>query len=112
MIVRILRAWTDAPDARAYAEYLDEALVPDLASAEGNAGVIVLWRVVDERAEFLVLSLWRSKAAADAFAAAGGVEALGGADDEFVKRLALEPDDYQFYVRGDLALGASLWLDD
>lgn len=60
----IARSWTGrtrAHDADAYARYLDETGVPELAQTKGNRGVIVLRRMEGgAEAEFTVISLWES----------------------------------------------------
>jgi heme-degrading monooxygenase HmoA len=58
MIARIWRGQTRPEDAEAYLEVLKRTGVPDYQRTSGNRGVIVLRRVSDRGAEFLLLTLW------------------------------------------------------
>lgn len=67
----IARIWQGAvPEARgdAYFEYLRETGLEEYGSTEGNRGVVVLRRNRAGRAEFLLLSLWKSSEAIRRFA--------------------------------------------
>jgi heme-degrading monooxygenase HmoA len=69
VIARVWRGWTAADRTDEYVGYLNRTGVPDLRATPGNAGVYVLHRdVVDDRSEFVVLSLWDSREAIVAFA--------------------------------------------
>jgi heme-degrading monooxygenase HmoA len=69
VIARMWRGWTAADRAADYAEYVDRTGVVDLRRTPGNRGVFVLHREVeDERAEFVVLSLWDGRESIVAFA--------------------------------------------
>lgn len=68
---RIVRRWrgeTPAASAGAYAAYLERTGVRDVRATPGNRGVIVLCRVVGDRAVFEFLSFWESSEAIAAFA--------------------------------------------
>ncbi|MGH2724708.1 MAG: antibiotic biosynthesis monooxygenase family protein [Actinomycetota bacterium] len=68
MIARIWRGATRAEDADRYLGYLEQTGLPDYRATPGNRGVYVLRRLVDERAEFTLISLWESMEAIRAFA--------------------------------------------
>lgn len=88
MIVRMWRGWTAADRQDEYVDYLNRTGVRDLRATAGNRGVYVLHRPVeDERAEFVVLSLWDSRDAIVAFA---------GEDIEVAR---FYPEDDEFLVQ-------------
>jgi heme-degrading monooxygenase HmoA len=90
MIARIWRGATRAADADAYVEYLLETGLREYRETPGNAGVLGLRRVVGERAEFLLLTLWESEEAIRRFAG------------EEVELAVFYPEDERFLVdRGD-----------
>ena len=68
MIARTWRGATTALDGDRYVRYLDETGVAECRATKGNRGVFVLRRLVDERAEFLFVSLWESMDSVRAFA--------------------------------------------
>jgi heme-degrading monooxygenase HmoA len=68
MIARIWRGSTRAEDAQAYADYMGGSGGQALADTPGNRGVYMLRRIVDDTAEFVMLSLWESEDAIHAFA--------------------------------------------
>jgi heme-degrading monooxygenase HmoA len=68
MIARIWRGATRALDADRYVEYLEGTGIKDYRGTPGNQGALVLRRISNDRAEFLLLSLWESKDAIRAFA--------------------------------------------
>lgn len=86
MIARLWRGWTTAERAAEYVEYLNRTGVRDLRTTEGNRGVFVLHRPVeDERNEFLVMSLWDSRESIVAFAGADvDVARFYPQDDDFL----------------------------
>jgi heme-degrading monooxygenase HmoA len=85
VIARVWRGWTAAERAGEYVDYLDRTGVPDLRATPGNLGVYVMHREVeDDRAEFVVLSLWDSRASIAAFAG----------EDIDVARFYPEDDDF------------------
>jgi heme-degrading monooxygenase HmoA len=68
---RIVRRWrgeTPAAKADAYTAYLERTGVRDTRATPGNRGVMVLRRVVGDRASFEFLSFWESRDAIAAFA--------------------------------------------
>ncbi len=69
MIARVWRGWTQAARAGEYVDYLNRTGVPELRGTPGNSGVYVLHRTVeDDREEFVVMSLWDSRASIAEFA--------------------------------------------
>jgi heme-degrading monooxygenase HmoA len=68
MIARIWRGATRAADAERYLDYLDRTGLRDYRATPGNRGVFVLRRLREERAEFLLLTLWESFDAIATFA--------------------------------------------
>lgn len=68
MIARMWRGETRAADAEEYLDYLRRTGVADYRATPGNRDVIVLHRVLGDRAEFLLVTLWDSRDAIAAFA--------------------------------------------
>lgn len=60
MIARFWRGVTPESKANDYYEYLKSTGVKDAQAVKGNRGVIVLRRMSEGHAEFLVISLWDS----------------------------------------------------
>jgi heme-degrading monooxygenase HmoA len=85
MIARTWRGWTSAADADRYVGYLHEAGVREYRETPGNRGVLVLRRVVGDRAEFVLVTLWDSIEAVRAFAGDDeSVAVFYPQDDEFL----------------------------
>lgn len=89
MIARTWRGATAAEDSDTYVEYLHETGFAQYRATPGNRGVLALRRIVDGRAEFLLLTLWESEEAIRRFA---------GADSS---RAVFYPEDEQFLVEKD-----------
>ena len=89
MIARIWRGATKAEDADAYLEYVNETGLTQYRATPGNLGVLALRRVVDGRAELLLLTLWESEEAIRRFAG----------DD--IGRAVFYPQDERFLVDKD-----------
>jgi heme-degrading monooxygenase HmoA len=68
VIARIWRGAVRREDGDAYAEYIERTGVVGYTSTPGNRGVTMLRREVEDRCEFLMLSLWDSIDAVRAFA--------------------------------------------
>jgi heme-degrading monooxygenase HmoA len=90
MIARTWRGFTSAEDADRYLAYLRETGFKQYRATPGNRGVFGLRRLVDGRAEFLLVTLWESPAAVRAFA---------GDDPE---RAVFYPEDERYLVARDL----------
>lgn len=82
MIARIWRGATKAEDAATYLDYLDETGFTQYRATPGNQGVLALRRVVDGRAEFLLLTLWESEEAIRRFAGDDPEQAVFYPQDE------------------------------
>jgi heme-degrading monooxygenase HmoA len=86
MIARTWRGATKAEDAEAYLEYLHETGFDQYRATPGNLGVLGLRRVVDGRAELLLVTLWESEEAVRRFAG----------DD--IDRAVFYPEDERFLI--------------
>ena len=82
MIMRTWRACTAEADADTYYDYMSKAGLRRVQSAPGNRGVFVVRRLVQGKAEFLVMSLWESMEAVHAFAGPDATRAVFNPDDE------------------------------
>jgi heme-degrading monooxygenase HmoA len=61
MIARTWRGATRAEDAEAYVRYLRETGFRAFRETPGNLGALGLRRIVDGKAEFVVVSFWESE---------------------------------------------------
>ena len=68
MIARIWRGVTRAEHVDEYLDYLERTGLGEYRDTPGNLGVTVLRRLVDDRAEFVLISYWESMDAVRAFA--------------------------------------------
>ena len=89
MIVRTWRGATRAEDADAYLDYLRRTGLAEYSGTSGNRRVLGLRRIVQDRAEFLLLSFWDSEESVRRFAG----------DD--VERAVFYPEDDRFLVERD-----------
>ena len=89
MIARTWAGATRAADADRYLDYLRATGLAAYRDTPGNRGVLALRRVVGERAEFLLLTLWDSEEAIRRFAG----------DD--IGRAVFYPEDEGFLVARD-----------
>ncbi len=90
MIARTWHGVTVATQADEYLDFLVKRAIPDYQSIAGNRGVTILRRIQDAEAHFLILTLWESRAAIEAFAGADIEKAKYYAEDkEFL--LEFEP---------------------
>jgi heme-degrading monooxygenase HmoA len=92
MIARIWRGATDSKDAQDYIRYLRETGIKAYAETPGNRGAWIFWRVVEERAEFMTVSLWDSRQAIMSFA---------GSD---IDRAVFYPEDDRYLIERDLTV--------
>jgi heme-degrading monooxygenase HmoA len=92
MIARIWRGAVQAKDAHAYAAYVQRTGIEGYQRTPGNRGAWLLWRIEGDRAEFITMSLWESRAAIEAFA---------GPD---INKAVFYPDDDQFLIERDLTV--------
>ena len=89
MIARIWRGAVHAEDADEYASYMEQTGVAGYAETPGNRGVNMLRRVIGDRCEFVMFTLWDSLDAVKAFA---------GEDYETA---VFYPEDDRFLVERD-----------
>jgi heme-degrading monooxygenase HmoA len=90
MIARVWKGATRQADADRYFDYLKQTGLKDYAAIEGNQGVFVLRREGEDRAEFVLISLWESFDAIRRFAGEDLDRAVYyPADSKFL--LSLEP---------------------
>jgi heme-degrading monooxygenase HmoA len=89
MIARTWRGWTSAADADRYVEYLQRTGMREYRETPGNRAVFMLRRTVEDRAEFLLLTLWDSMESVRAFA---------GPDERIA---VFYPEDDAFLVERD-----------
>jgi heme-degrading monooxygenase HmoA len=85
----IARTWRGAvrtEDSDAYLEYLNQTGLAEYGKTPGNRGVLGLRRVVGDRAEFLLVSLWDSQEAIRQFAG------------EDIEKAVFYPEDEQFLI--------------
>jgi heme-degrading monooxygenase HmoA len=90
VIARTWRGAVRAQDADAYLEYLEATGLKEYRETPGNRGVFALRRIVDDRCEYLLLTLWDSIEAVHRFAG----------DD--VETAVFYPEDDRFLVDRDL----------
>jgi heme-degrading monooxygenase HmoA len=89
-LARLWRGATKTEDADAYLAYLHETGIPEYRSTPGNRGVFALRRIVDGRAEFLLITLWESEQAVRRFAG------------EDIGKAVFYPEDDRFLIaRGE-----------
>jgi heme-degrading monooxygenase HmoA len=68
MIARTRRGAVRAEDAPAYAAYMQRTGIEDYQRTHGNRGAWLHWRADGDRAEFITVSFWESRAAIEGFA--------------------------------------------
>ena len=91
MIARTWRGATRAEEADAYIEYLRQTGLKEYGETPGNRGVLALRQVRGNRAEFLLVSLWRDEDAIRQFAG------------EEIAKAVFYPEDERFLVERDLS---------
>ena len=99
MIARTWHGITDASKSDEYLEYLNETGVPEYQATEGNLGVYVLRRIEDDKAHFLLLTLWESADSIKKFAGSEMEKAkYYPADKKFLLVLELTVTHYEVMV--------------
>ncbi len=68
MIARIWRGAVTKSDGDAYAQYMQDTGIAGYANTDGNQGVWMLRRDIDDKTEFVMFTLWDSMDAVKAFA--------------------------------------------
>jgi heme-degrading monooxygenase HmoA len=89
MIARTWRGATQAQDAETYLDYLHQTGLAEYRKIVGNRGVIAMRRILDSRAEFLILSFWDSEASIRQFAG------------EDIEKAVFYPEDERFLIERD-----------
>ena len=92
MIARIWKGATRSADGDAYAEYMTTTGIAGYRSTPGNRAAVMLRRDVDDRCEFLMVSLWDSIESIKSFA---------GDDPETA---VFYPEDDRFLVERELTV--------
>lgn len=82
MIARIWRGAVAKSDGDAYAQYMQDTGVAGYSNIDGNRGVWMLRRDVDDKTEFVMFTLWDSMDAIKAFAGEQPEVAVFYAEDE------------------------------
>jgi len=94
LVARTWRGSTDAGDADAYLAYLRATGLAAYGTTPGNRGVFAFRRIVDGRAEWLLVTLWDSLDAVRTFA--------GATDrDADPTRAVFYPEDDRFLTARD-----------
>jgi heme-degrading monooxygenase HmoA len=91
VIARIWRGATRAENAAAYLRYLQETGYRAFRETPGNLGALGLRRIVEGKAEFVVLSFWESADAIRRFAGDDIDRAVFYDEDD---RFLIERDDH------------------
>lgn len=92
LIARTWRGAVRASDAETYLAYVEKTGLANYRATPGNRGAMVLRRMVEGNCEFLILSLWSSREAIEAFA---------GSDIEQAK---FYPEDDRLLVNRDVTV--------
>lgn len=92
MIARVWRGAVRAEDAAEYAAYVQRTGIEGYQRTPGNCGAWLLWRADGDRAEFITMSLWESRAAIEGFA---------GQD---IDKAVFYPEDERFLVERDIVV--------
>ena len=110
MVVRTWKGATRLEDKGAYVEYLHETGFREYRQTPGNLGVLGLCRAREGRAEFLLVTLWESWRAVDAFAGPDTSKAVFyPEDDDFLVERDDHVDHYEVvFLAGDADPGSGL----
>jgi hypothetical protein len=68
MVARVWKGCTRPADADRYLAHLTEKIFPEMRTLSGQAGAWVLRRPAGDLVEFIVMSVWQSREAIQAFA--------------------------------------------
>ena len=89
VIARIWKGAVRKQDGDAYAEYMQETGVAGYANTQGNRGVWMLRRDVDDKTEFVMFTLWES------------LDAVKGFAGEDYETAVFYPEDDRYLVERD-----------
>ena len=96
MIARTWKGTTARDKADAYLDYLHRTGVKSCRETRGNLGVYVLRRLVEDRAEFLFISLWESLEVIKRFAGPDADRAVYFPEDrEFLREMVPCVEHYE-----------------
>lgn len=104
MIARTWTGWTENDRADEYEQYMHEVALPGYSHVDGNLGVLMMRRELEDRAwtEFTMLSLWRDRKAMEAFAGNDRGDAVFyDRDDEFLVDREWQVRAYEVYGATD-----------
>jgi quinol monooxygenase YgiN len=104
MIARTWTGWTEHDRADEYEQYMHEVALPGYSHVDGNLGVLMMRRDLEDRpwTEFTMLSLWRDRQAMEAFAGNGRGDAVFyDRDDEFLVDREWQVRAYDVYGATD-----------
>ena len=82
MIARVWRGVTSSKDADAYLTYLERTGLAAYRATPGNRAAFAFRRIVQDRAEFVLLTLWTSEDAIRQFAGPDHTRAVFYPEDE------------------------------
>jgi heme-degrading monooxygenase HmoA len=82
MIARIWRGNTRAAQAEEYGALVERTGIPDYRATPGNRGALLLSRIVEDTAEFVVISFWEDFDAIRRFAGPQPEKAVYYPEDE------------------------------
>jgi heme-degrading monooxygenase HmoA len=100
MIARVWHGVTDAAKSDEYLAYLNRTGIPDYRATRGNQGVLVLRKLEDAKAHFLLFSFWDSTNAIKEFAGDEVAKARYYPEDkEFLLELEPTVEHYEVLVR-------------
>jgi heme-degrading monooxygenase HmoA len=88
-VARIWRGAVRASDREEYLRYLEGTGIAEYRDTPGNRSVQVLMRDVDDRTEFLIVTLWDSR------------DAIVGFAGDDIDRAVFYPEDERFLVERD-----------
>ncbi len=100
MIARVWRGVTRAEDGEAYASYMGGTGGRALLATPGNRGIYMLRRIKEERAEFVMISLWESE------------EAIRGFAGDDIGVAVFYPEDEQYLVERELTVSHYEVIED
>lgn len=103
MIARIWRGLTREADKDTYFNYLQQTGLKEYTATPGNRGVWVLCRLREGEAESLLISLWESYEAIQAFAGPNYQDAVYYPEDE---RFLLEKEPHMAHCQALIQSGA------
>ena len=97
MIARFWRGVVPTSKADEYYDYLEKTGLREYRATEGNRGVYVFRRIENDRAEFLLLSIWESYDAIKKFAGPNFEKAVYYPEDKNFL-LELEPNVVHYEI--------------